>query len=127
MFQRWKYDLIPEEIPCMTIALKTDGFYTEWREGQSIIVLVIWFDHSCKILELDWYEGAEDDCITPEWYLRSSDLLSLEEALLKLKYLSQNTPKWDNQRYSIFLIPSCIGTDLKIETINRDLNIWRKE
>lgn len=93
MFQRWKYDLIPEEIPCMAIALKTDGFYTEWREGQSIIVLVIWFDHSCKILELDWYEGAEDDCITPEWYLRSSDLLSLEEALLKLKYLSRNTPK----------------------------------
>ncbi|MHA2247952.1 MAG: hypothetical protein ACXADY_23600 [Candidatus Hodarchaeales archaeon] len=127
MFKHWKIDLIPEEIPCMAIALKTDGFYTEWREGQLVIVLVIWFDHSCKILELDWYEGAEDDCITPEWYLRSSDLLSLEESLLKLKNLGKNAPKWGNQRYSILLNPSCIGGGLKAKIINRDSDTWGKE
>ncbi|MHA2331268.1 MAG: hypothetical protein ACXAEU_04505 [Candidatus Hodarchaeales archaeon] len=111
-YQFWGRSLIPEEIPCSALAIKTKGHYCDVREGQNIIVLLIWIDKTARILELDWFEGPLEDCITPEWYIKSSELLSLKNGFVKLKDACSSPTGWFNPTFTLFVIPSCLGTAL---------------
>ena len=109
MLKRWYYTNIPENIPSIAIALKAEGNYCEEREAQQLFVIVIWHNKVARIFTLDWYEGPLEDCISPEWYFKSSPLLSIERLFIELKKIMSQLPNWSNQRYSLFLNPDFFG------------------
>ena len=111
--RHWKAAQIPDEIPCIAIAVRARGYYCDERESQSLLVLVLWHDAVGKILDLDWAEGPLEDCITPEWYLKSTNLLSVGNSLNEIIRICQNTPTWENLEFSISVIPSCLGDSLQ--------------
>ncbi|MFX0210518.1 MAG: hypothetical protein ACFFDT_31350, partial [Candidatus Hodarchaeota archaeon] len=73
IIQLWEKALIPEEIPCIALGVNIRGQNSDGREGQYVVVLLTWANQKTRILELDWFEGPLDDCITPEWYLQVSE------------------------------------------------------
>lgn len=105
----WDQSFIPDRIPCVALALKTSGSYSEERDAQDIVVLVIWNNGTARILSLEWFEGPIEDCISPEWYLRSTGLLPLAEAFLLVEEHSNQMPDWDNPLHSIFVKPGALG------------------
>ena len=66
----WSHSLVPEDIPFITLSIKVKGSYCDEREGQYVFVLLVWPDDTARILELDWFEGPVEDCITPEWSIQ---------------------------------------------------------
>ena len=114
IIRHWDESHIPEDIPCLGLAVKCHGNYMDIREAQSISVLLIWNDGICRILTLDWFEGPEEDCITPEWYVKTTPLLNLEDAFETIKKLHKKS-LWEMPIYSIFTLPTCIGYTLKGE------------
>lgn len=127
MVRYWKDALIPDEIPCIALAIKTQGYYCDDRESQSLLVLVIWYDGVGKILELDWAEGPLEDCVTPEWRLKSTDLLSLNNALTEVKRICKHSPTWENLLFSIYINPSCLGDNLQGKKMVTSQRAWRYE
>lgn len=113
MIQQWEKALIPEEIPCIAIGINITGQNSDRREGQYVAVLLIWSNPKARVLELDWFEGPLDDCIVPEWYLRVSEIMNPRKALDKMKKLFKIPPNWENSLYSIYCIPSCLGSSLQ--------------
>lgn len=111
-YQIWGRSLIPEEIPCSALAIKTKGQYCDVREGQNIIVLLIWIDKTARILELDWFEGPLEDCITPEWYIRSSELLTLENGIANIRNACSSPTGWLTPTFTLYVNPSCLGISL---------------
>jgi len=126
IIESWEDFLIPEDIPCFAIAFKCYGNYTDFREAQYISVLLIWNDEVCRIISLDWFEGPEEDCITPEWYVTSSPLLNLDEGIAEIEAFNRKSG-WTNPVYSIFVLPSCLGYDLKGEVCEEAYRQWGQE
>ena len=112
IIRNWNELRFPEDIPCFALAVKCHSNYTDVREAQCVNVLLIWNDEVCRIMTLDWYEGPEDDCITPEWYINATPLMYLREAFKKIKELYK-TRQLENPVYSIYSLPSCLGSALK--------------
>ena len=112
MFKHWREAQVPDEIPCIALAVRARGYYSDERECQSLLVLVIWHDAVAKILHLDWAEGPLEDCITPEWYLTSTNLLSLANALGEIKRICPNPQNQEYLEFSICVTPSCLGDTL---------------
>ena len=113
IIQCWESALIPEEIPCIALGVNISGFNSDGREGQYVTVLLLWSNKKARILELDWFEGPLVDCITPEWYLQVSDIMSLNKAMRKMKQLFKRPPNWKNLLFSLYTVPSCLGSLLQ--------------
>ena len=126
IIESWDDFLIPDDIPCFAIAFKCYGNYTDFREAQYISVLLIWNDEVCRIISLDWFEGPEEDCITPEWYVNSSPLLDLTEGFAEIEAFNRKSG-WVSPVYSIFMLPSCLGYDLKGEVSKEAYRQWGRE
>jgi len=126
IIKHWNYYQISDDIPVLAIALKCHGNYSDLREAQYISVLLIWNDSVCRIITLEWFEGPLEDCITPEWYLKSTHLLNLE---LAFKALQDSNKKSNliNPVYSIFLNPLCLGAGLNGQVNESSYKQWGDE
>ena len=122
----WNDIGIPDDIPCIAIAIKYSGLSSDFRESQHVNVLIIWSDAVARIVTLEWFEGPLEDCITPEWYINSSSLLNLKTALLNygkdFKHISL-----DGITYSIYTIPLCFGMLLHRFSDKEAQPIWNYE
>ena len=126
IIRNWNELRFPEDIPCFALAVKCHSNYTDVREAQCVNVLLIWNDEVCRIMTLDWYEGPEEDCITPEWYINTTPLLNLEDAFARMNE-SYRKSQWENPVYSIFTVPSCLGCALTGEICEGPRNLWDNE
>ena len=122
----WNDIGIPDDIPCIAIAIKYSGLSSDFRESQHVNVLIIWSDAVARIVTLEWFEGPLEDCITPEWYINSSSLLNLKTALLNygkdFKHISL-----DGITYSIYTIPMCFGALLNGKNVRASEPNWNCE
>ncbi len=123
VIKHW-YDIgFPDDVPCLALAVKCRGFYSEDREAQYVTVLTVWNDVVARIVSLDWFEGPLEDCITPEWYIETTPLLNLKDAIEKMRNIYKNT-HWDNPSFSIYAIPSCLGHKLLGKMVDTSYNLW---
>ena len=113
IIQQWERALIPEEIPCIALGVNITGQNSDGREGQYVTVLLIWANQKTRILELDWFEGPLDDCITPEWYLQVSEIMNFRKALIRMRKILKMPPNWENPLFSIYSIPPCLGCSIQ--------------
>ena len=100
LIKHWCVIGIPDDIPCISIALKCRGFYSDYREVQYVTVVIIWNDGVGRIVSLDWCEGPLEDCITPEWYIETTPLMNMNEACRRIQNIYENI-QWDNPAFSI--------------------------
>jgi hypothetical protein len=122
----WASTTIPEDIPCLAVALRSCWRYGEDRLAQSVAVLMIWNDSVCRLLRLDWSEGPLEDCITPEWCIQGSGLLNLSGALGELESLHRENPG-ESASFSLFLLPSCLGKGLRGRRRDALYISWKQE
>ena len=125
IIQMWERALIPEEIPCIALGVNITGQNSDGREGQYVTVLLIWANQKTRILQLDWFEGPLDDCITPEWYLQVSEIMNIRKALIKIRKLFIMPPNWENPLFSIYSIPPCLGCSVQNKWEESNLVGWR--
>ena len=126
VIKHW-YDIgFPDDIPCLALAVKCRGFYSDNREAQYVTVLTIWNDAVARIISLDWFEGPLEDCITPEWYIETTPLLNLKDAVKRMRNIYKNN-NWDNSSFSIYTIPSCLGHELHGNMQDTSYNLWNHE
>ncbi len=125
IFQLWNDSYVPKEIPSIAIATTIYGGYSsEGRIGQYAAILIIWANRTARILELDWFEGPLEDCITPEWYIRTSELMTRKNAIKKMREIHKIPPAWDKPVYSMFSIPSKIDVNFKGNRDDTGYGIW---
>ena len=123
----WNDSFIPKEIPSIAIATTiTGGYSSEGRIGQYCVILNIWADHTARILELDWFEGPLEDCITPEWYIRTSELMTVKNSITRMREIHKIPPAWDKPVYTMFTIPSKIGVEFIGKWDDIEYGIWGK-
>jgi hypothetical protein len=123
LLKEWYDSSIPDNLPCAAIALKTHGNYCDEREAQRVDVLLVYPNFTARLMSLDFFEGGMDDCISPEWYLSASKLMSLENAFQKISEVSQCQSELQRVCTSIFVKPNFLGDILsrgkQIETSKR--------
>jgi hypothetical protein len=124
LIQKWKFSHAFDEIPVLTIAAGVAGCYCDFREFQTVAVLPIWHDSVGRILELNWAEGPLEDCVSPEWYLKSTPLLGLEKAIEKAKRFCDQELIWEDLSFFIHMTPSFMGNSLRGERSKCD--IWHE-
>ena len=115
-----------EDIPCIALAMKMRGSYCEDREAQVVAVLLVWGDSACRVVTLDWSEGPLEDCVTPEWRIHASPLLDLRHARAELQGMTAPV-HWDQPRFSIFPLPTCLGARLAGAPVETSYRLWRRE
>ena len=113
MLRTWNDTLIPESVPCAALAIRVRGDYSNEREAEFVFVLLIWPSRIARTLQLDWYEGPLEDCISPEWYIKSSLILPLQVALNQTRSSVMNLPYWNNLRMSLSPKPAFLGLRLQ--------------
>ena len=123
IIKNWCDISIPDDIPCIAVAVKCRGFYSDYREAQYVTTLTVWNDAVARIVSLDWFEGPLEDCITPEWYGENTPLLSLKNAVNKIQNIYENL-NWDNKRFSIYALPQCLGSCLQGDKAKASYNPW---
>ena len=107
IIRNWCAIGIPDDIPCIALAVKCNGFYSDFREAQYVTVLLVWSDAVARISSLDWFEGPMDDCTTPEWYMKSTPMMNLNKAIDEMRDVHKNL-NWDSPSYSVYSIPQCL-------------------
>lgn len=120
MLKNWNQTLIPESVPCAALALRVRGDYSNERESEFVFVLLIWPSMVARTLQLDWYEGALEDCISPEWYVKSSLTLPLQVAFSQTRNFVMNLPNWNNLKMTLSPKPAFLGFRLKNENRRRE-------
>ncbi|MCY3412386.1 MAG: hypothetical protein INQ03_12185 [Candidatus Heimdallarchaeota archaeon] len=127
ILHQWNKSYIPKEIPIISIATTIRGGYSsEGRIGQYSVVLIICPNRTARILELDWFEGPLEDCITPEWYIRTSELMTMLKAIERMREIHKIPPAWDKSVYSLFSIPSKISKSCKGNQDPSEYGVWGK-
>jgi len=126
VFRNWSEIGLSDDIPCLALAVKHRGFYSDYREAQYVTILTVWNDGVARIISLDWYEGPLEDCITPEWYMDTTPLLNLKEALVKMRNIHEST-QWANPIFSFYAIPKCLGRCLNGEFSRNSYDLWDYE
>ncbi|RDE13612.1 MAG: hypothetical protein C4K48_07665 [Candidatus Thorarchaeota archaeon] len=124
----WIGSPIPDNLPCAAVAVKTRGNYCDEREAQWTVVLLLWPNNSARLMSLEVFEGALEDCISPEWYLSVSRLMPIAAAIQQMKSASENLPRWDRPSSSILIEPVFLGgilTNGRKENITA--NHWKQE
>lgn len=123
LLKDWNNSSIPDNLPCAAVSLKTHGNYCNEREAQRVAVLLIYSNRLARLMNLDFFEGAMDDCISPEWYLSVSKLMPIDIAIQKIAEVSLNQFQWERACSSISIKPNFLGNLLvygkKIETDER--------
>lgn len=122
----WDDICISEDVPCLALAVKCRGYNSECREAQSVTVLIVWNDAVARIISLDWTEGPLENCITPEWFIESTPLLNLKDALEKMKMIYENI-SLDDTSFSIYTVPSCLDYSLSGEMVDTSYTVWKHE
>jgi len=121
LVQEWKLFHVFDEIPVLSIAAGVAGCYCDFREFQTVTVLPIWHDSVGRILELNWAEGSLEDCVSPEWYLKSTPLLGLEKAVEEAKSFCDQELIWEDLSFFIYMTPPFMGNSLRGERSKCDL------
>jgi len=118
-FSRSRGPTRPEETavlaktPLLVIATRGCTCIDDGRYSQVVHVLPIWSDGTSVLLDLDWCEGNPcEDCINPEWHLRASTGLPLEQGLAQFVDCSKVFSGWKNGRYHMHVIPSLLGAQI---------------
>lgn len=123
LVDEWQDSFIPDNLPCAALSLKFHGNYCDEREAQRIVVLLVYPNNIARIMYLDFFEGAMDDCISPEWYLNVSKLMSIDSAIQEVTEFSQNQSELQRAHSSISIKPEFLGDILihgkKEETCER--------
>ncbi|MFW9887614.1 MAG: hypothetical protein ACFFER_05490 [Candidatus Thorarchaeota archaeon] len=113
MLRNWSETLIPESVPCAALAIRVRGGYCNEREAELAFVLLIWPGMIARTLQLDWYEGPLEDCISPEWYVKSSPTLPIRVAFDQTMNFVTTLPNWINPRMSLSPKPAFMGYRLQ--------------
>jgi len=124
--RHWPDVFIQDDMPCLAVAAKCVGFYSDHREAQYVTVLAVWNDTTARIVSLDWIEGPLEDCVTPEWHVETTPLLNLRESLEKMETLYKHV-NWDKTCYAIYTIPTCLGHRLQGKTAETPYAFWGHE
>ncbi|MHA1971004.1 MAG: hypothetical protein ACTSXE_04080 [Candidatus Thorarchaeota archaeon] len=123
LLEEWDDSCIPDNLPCAAVSLKTHGNYCDEREAQRVVMLLVYSNAIARLMFLDFFEGAMDDCISPEWYLSVSKLMPVDVAIQRVSEISYNQPEWQRVCSSISIKPNFLGNILvqgrKIETDER--------
>jgi hypothetical protein len=123
LLEEWPDSCIPDNLPCAAVSLKVHGNYCDEREAQRIVILLVYSTHLARLMFLDFFEGGLDDCISPEWYLSVSKLMSTDNAIEKFTKISLNQSELHRAYSSISIIPAFFGNLLnhgkKEETSDR--------
>lgn len=128
MLQVWDQALIPDEIPCISIATTIKGGHSsENRIGQYSVVIIVWPNLTARILELDWFEGPLEDCISPEWYIRTSELMTLRNAIIRMLKLHKIPPVWEKSVFTTYTIPSSFSMGFNGKKSGYELKGWGSE
>lgn len=127
IIKHWDNAFIPDDIPCLALAVKTTGYYSDGREAQSVSVLSMWKDAVGRIVSLDWAEGPLEDCPTPEWYIETSPLLNIDCAFRRMQKNYENIPSWEGSVFSIYAIPHCLGHGLQGKKNSTSYEQWKIE
>jgi len=109
LLEDWQNSSIPDNIPCAALSLKVHGNYCDEREAQKIDVLLIYPHRNARLMHLDFFEGAIEDCISPEWYLRVSKIMSIEEGLAQIYKIASNAQELQRSLSSIAVKPNFLG------------------
>jgi len=115
-----------DDLPCISLAVKRRGWYGEDRETQSVTVLVVWGDSASRIVTLDWSEGQLEDCVTPEWCIHASPLMDVRHACAEMGHAILGV-SWDRPRYSMFILPTCLGRNLHGVSVDAPYKFWKRE
>ncbi len=105
----WHSAWIPDNIPCAAVGVNVLGNYSDEREAQNSSVLLLWANGTATHLQVDWFQGPLEDCVSPEWYMRSSSLLPWPIGLQSLGATLQEPSRLENAVYSAFVQPSFMG------------------
>lgn len=117
----------PENIPTVTLAVRTCGCYCDERRAQGVSVLPTWSDGTAVLLELDWCEGAAEDCVNPEWYLKASERLELKDGLHRLRQSCARSPSWEGCSFFLYFNPSFLGDYLLGRGRDIPNRTWQRE
>ena len=109
LLEEWQNSFIPDNLPCAAVSVKMHGNYCDEREAQRIIVLLVYPHHVARVMSLDFFEGGMDDCISPEWYLNVSKLMSIDSALQQVSDFSSNQSELQRVYSSISIKPEFLG------------------
>ncbi len=109
LLKDWHDSCIPDNLPCAAVSLKFHGNYCDEREAQQIVVLIIYPNRTARLLFLDFFEGALDDCISPEWYLSVSKLKSMDAAIQEFRETPMNQCGLQRTYSSILIKPNFLG------------------
>lgn len=126
VFRNWSEIGLSDDIPCLALAVKHRGFYSDNREAQYVTILTVWNDGTARIISLDWFEGPLEDCITPEWYMKTTPLLNINDAIEKMRNIHKTT-QWDNPIFSVYAIPKCLGSCLNGDFSRNSYDLWDYE
>jgi len=124
--RNWTEISIPDDIPCIALAVKCRGYYADAQEAQHITVLLVWNDSAAKLISLDWSEGPLEDCSTPEWYLETSKLMNVNACIEILSKIYKNI-RLDDVVYSVFAIPPCICEGIEKTASSTTYRFWENE
>lgn len=127
VLKHWDDAFISDDIPCLALAVKTVGYYSEGREAQSVSVLSMWKDAIGRIVSLDWAEGPLEDCPTPEWYVEGTPLLNIDCAIGKMQKNYEIVPSWEESVFSVYVIPNCLGDRLQGKKNSTSYEQWETE
>jgi hypothetical protein len=126
VIRHWMDICIPDDIPCISIAMKCQGIYSENIQAQTVTVLMIWSDGAARFVTLDWSEGPWEDCPTPEWHIEATPHMGLAKVEERLRGVFGNLD-WHGATYSILVIPSSLGGELTGQMSETDQGMWGRE
>lgn len=119
-------EAVTDEMPCMAVAAKVTGYYSEDREAQSVAVMLVWGDGTARIVNLDWSEGSLEDCVTPEWFVQSSPLSNLRAATGEMERVHGNVT-WCRPSFHLYTLPDCLGNILPGTPADSAYRFWKRE
>ncbi len=116
------------KIPMVTITTKVCGRCDDGREVQSLGVLPLWRDNTAIMLELDWSEGSPaEDAINPEWFIRASPKLPVDQGFQRLKDCSKLSPLIETCSYHLYVNPASLGKQVLGEGRQYPSTSWQRE
>ncbi|MFX0209904.1 MAG: hypothetical protein ACFFDT_28245 [Candidatus Hodarchaeota archaeon] len=124
-----EHKLIPEEnsTPIIGIVERIEGCTGDDCASQRVTALVTWNDQKNVILELDWCEGNCEYSINPEWFLRSSEYMTLKNAIDIFTKKIGKICTFETCQTSIYVVPLALGTNLQGTKVDYENEVWQKE